>query len=161
MSAMFKSHVLRRDEKGFAGIPFKRLLLAGCGGGLTLVLARLAFPDASLLLGIVSSVGLLVLTAPQGGIPRWQRGLYSLRGRLLLARFYQPTGVLARLGAALNLPQGLVELDGGTLFVADRTTVQTTPFDWVAFAAPGDLEAEEQLALLETPPLLPEEVDHV
>ncbi|MEM9955429.1 MAG: hypothetical protein AAF846_27755 [Chloroflexota bacterium] len=34
MAADFKSHVLRRDEKGFFGIPFKRLLLAGVIGGL-------------------------------------------------------------------------------------------------------------------------------
>lgn len=31
MVAEFKSHVLSRDEKGFMGIPFKRLLLAGGG----------------------------------------------------------------------------------------------------------------------------------
>ena len=45
MSADFKSHVLRRDEKGFFGIPFKRLLLAGVGGGLTYTLVNLAGPD--------------------------------------------------------------------------------------------------------------------
>ncbi len=156
MSATFKSHVLRRDEKGFAGIPFKRLLLAGCGGGLSLVLARLAFPDASLLLGIGVSLGLLVLTAPRGGLPRWQRGLYALRGRLLLARFDRPTGAMAWLSDLLGLPVDLVELDGGALFAADEAAVQTTPFDWVAFAAPGDLDTDDRLALLESPPLLPE-----
>ena len=31
--ADFKSHVLRRDEKGIFGIPFKRLLGCGLGGG--------------------------------------------------------------------------------------------------------------------------------
>jgi hypothetical protein len=156
MSATFKSHVLRRDEKGFAGIPFKRLLLGGCGGGLALVLVRVAWPDASLLLGIGVGVGLLVLTAPRGGLPRWQRSLYGLRGRLLLARFHQPTGALGRLSELFGLPTHLVELDGGALFSANESAVQTTPYDWVAFAAPGDLESEERLALLENPPLLPE-----
>ncbi len=42
MAADFKSHVLMRDEKGFMGIPFKRLLLAGVCGGLTYTIARIA-----------------------------------------------------------------------------------------------------------------------
>ena len=42
MAADFKSHVLMRDEKGLFGIPFKRLLLAGVGGGLTYTIFNLA-----------------------------------------------------------------------------------------------------------------------
>lgn len=44
MAADFKSHVLLRDEKGFFGIPFKRLLLGGVGGGLTYTVFNLAMP---------------------------------------------------------------------------------------------------------------------
>ena len=33
MAADFKSHILSRDEKGFGGIPFKRLLFGGIAAG--------------------------------------------------------------------------------------------------------------------------------
>lgn len=62
MAADFKSHVLMRDEKGFMGIPFKRLLLAGVCGGLTYTLARLASPDWSIPVGIAVAVFALVMT---------------------------------------------------------------------------------------------------
>jgi len=42
MAADFKSHILSRDEKGFGGIPFKRLLFGGIAGGLTYTVFRLA-----------------------------------------------------------------------------------------------------------------------
>ena len=45
MAAELKSHVLLREEKGFLGIPFKRLLLAGVGGGLVYTLGKIALPD--------------------------------------------------------------------------------------------------------------------
>lgn len=32
MAADFKSHILSRDEKGFGGVPFKRLLFGGIAG---------------------------------------------------------------------------------------------------------------------------------
>ena len=41
MAADFKSHVLLRDEKGLFGIPFKRLLLAGVGGGIPASLVQI------------------------------------------------------------------------------------------------------------------------
>ena len=37
MAVDFKSHVLLRDEKGLFGIPFKRWLGAGVGGGAIVV----------------------------------------------------------------------------------------------------------------------------
>ena len=42
MAADFKSNVLLRDEKDFFGVPFKRLLLSGVGGGLTYTLFNIA-----------------------------------------------------------------------------------------------------------------------
>jgi hypothetical protein len=44
MAADFKSHILSRDEKGFGGIPFKRLLFGGIAGGFTYTLFRFALP---------------------------------------------------------------------------------------------------------------------
>ena len=53
MSADFKSHVLLRDEKGFLGIPFKRLLLAAVGGGLVYTIVRFASAGASVPVGAI------------------------------------------------------------------------------------------------------------
>ncbi len=54
MVAEFKSHVLSRDEKGFMVIPFKRLLLAGVGGGLIYTFAKVAASDWSIPLAIAA-----------------------------------------------------------------------------------------------------------
>ena len=62
MAAEFKSHVLRRDEKGLFGIPFKRLLLGGVGGGLTYTLTNLALPGWSIPLAIITA--LLIVRPP-------------------------------------------------------------------------------------------------
>ena len=80
MSADFKSHVLRRDEKGMFGIAFKRLLLAGVGGGLVYTFVRLALPEWSIIVGVLVAVAFLVLMGQRGGLPLWQRGWYRLRG---------------------------------------------------------------------------------
>ena len=85
MAADFKSHVLLRDEKGFMGIPFKRLLLAGVGGGLTYTLFNLAMPTWAIPAGIVLVILVLVMTGTRGGLPLWQRLMYHARGSLLLA----------------------------------------------------------------------------
>ena len=66
MAADLKSHVLRRDEKGFAGIPFKRLLLGGVSGGMVLVISRFALGNLAFALAVVTVVLTLALTAPRG-----------------------------------------------------------------------------------------------
>jgi len=60
--AEFKSHVLKRDEKGLFGIPFKRLLGCGLGAGALLTVLRLAFPDVAFVSAAASFVVLLVLS---------------------------------------------------------------------------------------------------
>ena len=85
MAANLKSHVLRRDEKGFMGIPFKRLLFAGVGGGMVLIITRFAVGNLAFVLAFVAFIAALALTGPRGGIPLWQRLLYRLRGSLMLA----------------------------------------------------------------------------
>src|SRR5258708_38488771 len=81
----FKSHVLRRDEKGIFGIPFKRLLGCGLGTGALFTLLRLVLPDYAFPVGGVSLVLLLVYTTPRGGIPRWRHMLFNLQWRVLPA----------------------------------------------------------------------------
>jgi hypothetical protein len=51
MVAELKSHVLRRDEKGMFGIPFKRLLGAGMAGVIVFMIARIFFPVGAIPLG--------------------------------------------------------------------------------------------------------------
>ena len=116
MAADFKSHVLRRDEKGFAGIPFKRLLLGGVSGGMTLIIARFAVGNLAFLLAALTCILALVLTGSRGGLPLWQRLLYRLRGSLMLAAERKPHSLSGRLGAALEMPTGLVVLDAEAVF---------------------------------------------
>ncbi len=81
MVAEFKSHVLSRDEKGFLGIPFKRLLLAGVGGGLVYTVGKVAFPDWAIPLAVGISVLLVYFTSARGGISRWRRSLSLSRSQ--------------------------------------------------------------------------------
>src|SRR5258706_1171491 len=100
----FKSHILRRDEKGMFGIPFKRLLGAGLGGGLIITLTKIPLPSLSIPLGIVATILILVLTATRGGIPRWQRMLYDWRWRLMVAAIIAPHSLLGGLGLMFQVP---------------------------------------------------------
>src|SRR5690349_15232079 len=92
--AEFKSHVLRRDEKGLFGIPFKRLLFSGLGGGMVTTFAKIPFPDLSIPLGIVSFILLLFLSGPRGGIPRGQLWLLTMYWQLLSAAVFAPKTLL-------------------------------------------------------------------
>ena len=96
MAADFKSHVLSRDEKGFGGIPFKRLLLGGVGGGFAYTLLRLISPGAAVPAGILVAVLSILLTSPRGGLPLWLRLWLRLRGALMLAGMKHPDGACVR-----------------------------------------------------------------
>src|SRR5258708_10492805 len=128
-NATFKSNVLLRDEKGFLGIPFKRLLLAGVSGGLIYSLSKLVAPDWSIELAILSAILLLVMTSPRGGIPRWQRLMYRLRGTLMVAIVDQPGSMAASLGQFLELRPNLVLLEGAQIFGPARRQLNA-PVDW-------------------------------
>ncbi len=97
MAADLKSHVLRRDEKGFMGIPFKRLLLAGVSGGMVLIIARFAVGNWSFVLAVLAGVLALTLTGSRGGLPLWQRLLYRVRGSLTLAAERKPKSITGSL----------------------------------------------------------------
>ena len=113
MAADFKSHVLLRDEKGFFGIPFKRLLLAGVGGGLTYTFFNIAMPNWSIPAGAVLAVFVLVMTGTRGGLPLWQRLMYRMRGSLLLAAARDTQGLFGSLAKSLELPVELVRASRG------------------------------------------------
>ncbi len=149
MVAEFKSHTLSRDEKGFAGVPFKRLMLAGVGGGISYTLGKFVFPDWAIPLGVGVGALLIVFSAPRGGIPRWQRLLYSVRGNLMLASIQQPESLRGQLARFLELPTHLVRLEGSTLFTPPPTPNTGDWGEWVSFARVADADKEDGLSFRE------------
>ncbi len=151
MSADFKSHVLLRDEKGFLGIAFKRLLLAAVGGGLVYTIVRFASAGASVPVGAVCGITLLVMTGMRGGLPLWQRLLYQLRGALLLAAAHQPASGLGKLAAVLDLPSGLAKLDGAVVFVPLHSEVGIDLREWTLFTSPVEADHNDGLRFVSDP----------
>ncbi|HML21002.1 MAG TPA: hypothetical protein PKD09_05095 [Aggregatilinea sp.] len=160
MAADIKSHVLRRDEKGFAGIPFKRLLLGGVSGGMTLILARFALGNVAFLLAVITFILALVLTGPRGGLPLWQRLLYRVRGSLMLAAERKPRSIGGRLGTALDMPTGLVTLDSEAVFAPPEGEVEADMTEWITFAHADEADHDSGLIFVERPAALPLEGSH-
>ncbi|GAB4508232.1 MAG: hypothetical protein OHK0046_00010 [Anaerolineae bacterium] len=148
MATHLKSHVLRRDEKGVFGIPFKRLLLAGVSGGMTYTLCNLAFPGWSIGVAVCACLATLVLTGLRGGIPLWRRLIYRLRGSLLLAAVRHPGSPIAQLCEALELPTDLVRLDGTRVFAPPAAPVEIDLREWITFAHAAE---EDGLIFVESP----------
>ena len=134
MAADFKSHVLLRDEKGLFGIPFKRLLLAGVGGGMTYTIFNLALPGWSILVAAITALLIVVLTGLRGGIPLWQRLIYRLRGSLLLIAARRPRSAIGQLTEILELPVALARLDGARVFAPPTKSVAVDLREWITFA---------------------------
>ena len=134
--AEFKSHVLKRDEKGVFGIPFKRLLGCGLGAGALLTGLRMVLPDLAAMISAVSFVVLLVLTAPRGGIARWRQLVYALRWWLLTASALAPKSMGGQLARALGVPGESIDIDADTLFQVEDDAPRTDLSDWVSFSKP-------------------------
>ncbi len=149
--AEFKSHVLKRDEKGVFGIPFKRLLGCGLGAGGLFTGLRMVLPDVAFISGGVSFILLLVCTAPQGGIARWKHLSYSVRWRLLTAAALTPKGVAGQLARLLGVPAEGIDLDADSMFQVEDDAPRTDLSDWVSFTHP--LSQTEQLSFAVTPGL--------
>ena len=151
MVAEVKSHVLRRDEKGFMGVPFKRLLFAGVGGGLVLTLSRLALGNWAFVVAGMCFISLLLLTGPRGGIPLWQRLLYRWRGGLMLAAARNPNSLAGRLGTFLEVPADLVSLEAEHIFTPPEVEVEADLTEWVTFVDAGEVDYDEGLVFVEQP----------
>src|SRR5689334_21421287 len=108
--AAFKSHVLKREEKGVFGIPFKRLLGFGLGAGGLFTGLRIALPDVAFIIGALSFVVLLVLTAPRGGIARWKHIQYGLRWQMLTAAALAPKSIAGQCARMLGMPGEGIDL---------------------------------------------------
>jgi hypothetical protein len=151
MAADFKSHILSRDEKGFAGVPFKRLLFGGIAGGFTYTLCRFALPDMAIPAGVVVAVLVVLLTAPRGGLPLWMRLWLNVRGRLLLAASSNPAGMASEIARLLNLSADTARLDGQVLFAPPAGLVEVDLSEWVTFARVRDLDRGDGLEFVPSP----------
>jgi hypothetical protein len=151
MAADFKSHILSRDEKGFGGIPFKRLLFGGIAGGLTYTVFRLALPNIAIPVGIVVALVMIVMTAPRGGLPLWMRLGFNLRGSILLAAAENPVGMAAEVAKLLSLPTDAAGLDGHRLFAPPAGLVEVDLSEWVTFARARDLDRGDGLVFVGSP----------
>ena len=150
--AVFKSHILRRDEKGLFGIPFKRLLGCGLGGGFLMTVTKLLWPEWSVLIGAVTVIILLIFSAPRHGLPRWQHLLYAARWRLLTAARIAPHSMVGRLGHTLQLPIEALDVDGTQVFGQSEDDAPRTHLtDWVSFSQLSDVEKLPGLAVSRTP----------
>lgn len=156
MAADFKSHILSRDEKGFAGIPFKRLLFGGITGGLTYTVFRFMLPPLAVPVGIVVALAMIVMTAPRGGLPLWMRLWLNLRGWLLLAAARNPSGMAAELAKMLSLSTDAAMLDSSRVFAPPAGLVEVDLSEWVTFARARDLDRGDGLVFVAAP--LDEEV---
>ncbi len=151
MSADFKSHILSRDEKGMFGIPFKRLLFGGIAGGLTYTLLRLALPNIAIPAGVVVALGVIVMTAPRGGLPLWMRLWLTLRGSILLAAASKPAGWAAELAKLLTLSTDNAVLNGRIVFAPPAGLVEVDLSEWVTFARARDLDVDDGLTFVGSP----------
>lgn len=141
--ADFKSHLLRRDEKGIFGVPFKRWLLSGCVAGLVLVLSRIVIGDLSVPVGVMTAVLALILSAPVGGIPRAQRVLLDYRWRLAKHRARSPHSLIGGLAELLQVPPDDLQIDGAAIFNLPEIDpgFDTRLSDWTIFTQLSDLNA--------------------
>jgi hypothetical protein len=151
MAADFKSHVLLRDEKGFFGIPFKRLLLGGVGGGLTYTLCNIALPNWSIPAGVVFAMLVLVMTGTRGGLPLWQRLIYQVRGSLLLAAARDTQCLFGSLAKSLELPTELVKLDAAVVFAPAQPNYDIDMREWVTFARAAEADRDDGLVFVDAP----------
>ena len=151
MTADFKSHVLSRDEKGFGGLPFKRLLLGAVSGGFAYTLFRFAAPGAAVPAGVAVAVLGVILTSLRGGIPLWLRLWLQLRGTLLLGATAHPSGLLNELAHLLNVPVELAHLDGAQVFAPPIGLMQIDLREWVTFAQSRDVDRDTGLVFVDAP----------
>lgn len=151
MAADFKSHVLLRDEKGFGGIPFKRLLLGAVSGGFAYTLLRLAAPSAAIPVGVIVAVLGVTLTSLRGGLPLWLRIWLRLRGSLLLSATTRPSGVFNDLARLFNVPIELAHLDGGEVFAPPVGLMQIDLREWITFTHSRDVDRNDGLVFVDAP----------
>jgi hypothetical protein len=132
--ARFKSHVLRRDEKGMFGIAFKRWLAAGCVAGFAMVISRMFVGDLATLVAIASGIAGIRLSAQRGGLPRWRIVLLDWQWRLLAAKLFTPNSFLGVLAGLVQLPIESMDVDAESIFMPTTENTRTRLVDWVSYS---------------------------
>ena len=140
MAADFKSHVLRRDEKGFFGIPFKRLLLAGVIGGLGYTVFNLFISLWAIPFGLGIAILALFFTGMRGGLPLWQRLLFGMRGSMLLKASRQPKSLATQVVQLLDMDVNIVRLQGDSVFAPPSGQFDLDLREWITFAYPQETD---------------------
>lgn len=151
MAADFKSHVLLRDEKGFGGVPFKRLLLGAVSGGFAYTLFHLTAPSVAIPVALIVAVLGIVLTSLRGGLPLWLRLWLHLRGSLLLRATAHPLGMFSDLARLFNVPVESAHLDGAQVFAPPVGLMQIDLREWITFARSRDLDQNDGLVFVDAP----------
>ncbi len=140
MVADFKSHILRREEKGAFGIPFRRLLFAGMAGGISYSILQGFGPLTGVPVALFAGIAYLILSAPQGGIARWQRFLFGVQGWLMLVALNAPQSLVGQIAHVLHLTDNALMLDGNELFHAENVASQNSLHDWVVYTRASDTD---------------------
>ena len=102
-------------------------------------------------LGIAAGVIFILITAPQGGIPRWQRFLYYVRGSLMLLAERHPESLPGQAAKMLELPAELVSLNGGVIFAPPLVLTEANLTEWVTFAQAVDADRDDGLVFVDAP----------
>jgi hypothetical protein len=154
MTATIKSHVLRRDEKGMFGVPFKRILLVLMAGGMSYSVLKLFMGEIAWVVAIGVAVATLVLSAPHGGIPRYQRLIFGIRSNLMIGAHHSPDGLAGHICQLLDLPvDEVVVLDGEQLFKMPDIEVddENALNEWEFFSSPDSARPGAGFAIVSAP----------
>ncbi len=154
MTATIKSHVLRRDEKGMFGIPFKRILLVLMVGGMSFSVLKLFVGEVAWVFALGIAIATLVLSAPHGGIPRYQRVIFGIRGNMMMAAHRSPRSLYGQLCQLLDLPvDDMAILDGEQIFKTPEAKVddENALHEWEFFSIPESARPGAGFAILSAP----------
>lgn len=144
MTAVQRSNVLKREEKGLGTISFRRLLAAGLGAILFFVFGSRIFGWA---LACFSGLGLLtlilLLTQPVGGYPLAVQAALVGRGLVLIVLLRHPQRRASQLTqAVLHLDPEDGRLNAEQVYHTDADagspSTLSNPQDWVLYRDADD-----------------------
>ena len=120
MTARFKSHVTRREERGLFGLTMNRMIAIGGGGFLGYTLGNTI--HLPLWLKVPLSIASLVLFAywlgEPAGVPRFLVMLNGWRASIMIAGRNHPESLSGRLCAWLGWDASRTLVNGDTLFAS-------------------------------------------
>lgn len=154
MTAMQRTNITTREERGIGPISFKRLLLAGgAGAAVSMVVSRVADFLSGCAGGAILLVVVLVLTHPRDGIPFYLYLVRTVYGLAALAALYGKTGLWAWLGAALRIDPSQGEFDADAAYHAtyqDDAADALLDEEWAHLGGFADLD-DEGLSVIPSP----------